>query len=178
MIVINSDFYLDQVNENDIPNLIKYLNDEETYSNLLAIPHPYTKTSGLWWVNHVEEMRLIFNRLYQWTIKDNTGQLIGGIGLLNKYGPDSHKDELGYWLAKPYWGNGVMPIVVRKFVEVGFENWSLSRIEATTFECNKPSQRVLEKVGFKLEGCLRDYHLKQNQLVNAYMFSLIKSDTE
>lgn len=76
------------------------------------------------------------------------GQFIGGIG----FTPFDHKAEIGYWLAKPYWGQGIMTKAVRLFVAYLRKKYKFTRFEGKVFSFNLASGRVLVKAGFKKEG--------------------------
>ncbi len=96
---------------------------------------------------------------FPWTIvlKDKD-ELIGMVELR----PTGFKAEIGYVLAHPYWGRGMMTEAVRCVV-----NWALSqpeiyRVWAVCDVENVGSARVLEKVGMKREGILRRYIMHPN----------------
>ena len=58
---------------------------------------------------------------------------------------------MGYWLAEPFWGKGIITAAIRQMVEYGFKTWDITRIYARPFGSNIASQKVLEKAGFRLE---------------------------
>ncbi len=82
-----------------------------------------------------------------------TARPVGSIGLmLGKAGnlEMSESDgEIGYWIAVPYWGRGLIPEAVRELIRYGFEELNLERIWCRYFEGNLKSKRVQEKCGFK-----------------------------
>jgi RimJ/RimL family protein N-acetyltransferase len=174
VIKISDDIILSQINKNDKLLLIKYLNDQNIYKNTLKIPHPYTSKNADWWIKHVKDKKREIGRLTNFAIRDQNMNLIGGIGYHLKYGITSHKDEVGYWLAKEYWNNGIMTKVVKKFCEMGFNENNLIRIEAIVFESNIASARVLEKNGFKKEGLLKKYVYKDGDFLNVFLYASVK----
>jgi [ribosomal protein S5]-alanine N-acetyltransferase len=100
------------------------------------------------------------------------GSLIGSVGFdgLTK----GHRAEIGYWLAKDWWGRGIMTAVVGRACEYAFAEWKLVRITAHVFESNIASARVLEKNGFEFEGLLRKHHLKDGTFLNSRLFALVR----
>ncbi len=69
-----------------------------------------------------------------------------------------HKEgEIVYRLRKKYWGNGYASEAAKKVIEFGFIHWGLHRIEAMCDARNAASIKVLEKIGMKKEGCLREH---------------------
>ena len=172
-ITINEIYYLSQVNENDIDDLINTIGEYEVSKNLLMVPHPYTVEDAVYWVNHVEEERLKYGRILNWTIRNKDGEMIGGIGQQLKYGKEAHRDEIGYWLAKPYWGKGLMTEIVKVFCDYLIENYKYVRLEAPVYARNKGSARVLEKNGFENEGLLRKAYFKEGEYLDGYMYALV-----
>jgi RimJ/RimL family protein N-acetyltransferase len=84
-----------------------------------------------------------------WLVTDKVdGQLIGACDFDTEVMSDV---ELGYTLAKAYWGKGIATEVARAAVRFGFENLKLERIVAVVVPENKASWRVLERIGFIYE---------------------------
>ena len=84
--------------------------------------------------------------------------------------------ELGYWLAEPYWGRGLMTEAVRAVTRYAFDELGLFRIEAGVFGWNVSSVRVLEKVGYSFEGRLRKQVFKDGQRVDVLLYSRLRTD--
>ncbi len=169
-IKISSDIYLAQITKEDKPSLLKYINDKEIYNNTLKIPYPYKERHADEWINHIESIKQKKGILKSWAVK-NKNELIGGIAFHSRYGENSHKDEIGYWLGKPFWGKGIMTEVVKKICSIGFTEFNLIRIEAIVFSSNIPSGKVLKKAGFMCEGTLRKYYYKDNRFIDADIYS-------
>jgi len=62
---------------------------------------------------------------------------------------------LGYALARPVWGLGIVPEAGRAVIDWGFERYSLHRIYSRADLRNRQSWRVMEKLGMSYEGTLR-----------------------
>jgi ribosomal-protein-alanine N-acetyltransferase len=93
-----------------------------------------------------------------WLIKDKAdGQLVGHCKV--EYLTDTDEFELGYALAKPYWGKGMATEVARAAVRFGFETAGLTRIMAVVVPENIASSRVLDHIGFVFEKAARYYDL-------------------
>ncbi|GIP23653.1 GNAT family N-acetyltransferase [Paenibacillus sp. J22TS3] len=94
----------------------------------------------------------------RWGIElKETGGLIGSCGFNIWQLSGADRGEIGYDLGKPYWGQGYMPEALSANLKFGYSVMGLNRIEALVLEENKASQRVLDKLGFKPEGLLREY---------------------
>jgi ribosomal-protein-alanine N-acetyltransferase len=87
-----------------------------------------------------------------------TGQVIGSTDLMDLPGSGAwgwwrpRQAELGYLLARPYWGRGLMTEAAALTVCYGFEALGLSRITAWADAENRGSRRVLEKIGMRVRG--------------------------
>jgi RimJ/RimL family protein N-acetyltransferase len=104
-------------------------------------------------------------------IRDVAGGLIGGCGFDELV--CEHRAEIGYWLAKPFWGQGIMTDVVRAACRFAQEKWKLVRITAHVFDFNTASCRVLEKSGFRFEGLLRKHHRKDGKFLDSRLYALV-----
>lgn len=90
------------------------------------------------------------NGFSKWVIVDRqTQRAIGDSGLLLM--PESGDIELGFRLARPWWGKGLATEASRGWVRTAFEDFRLSRLTAFAHPENRASLRVLAKVGFSHE---------------------------
>jgi RimJ/RimL family protein N-acetyltransferase len=167
---IDKNTFLSPIRLNDVDQLVKYLNDREIYNNTLMIPFPYTKADGEFFVKLCEKNKKKYGKNTMWAIRDKNKKLIGGCGFQMKYKSSVKTDEIGYWLARPYWNKGIITKVVNKLCEIGFKKFSLTRIEATVFIHNDASSRVLEKAGFKNESTFRKSVKKGNKLIDTIKY--------
>jgi ribosomal-protein-alanine N-acetyltransferase len=88
-----------------------------------------------------------------WTIllKAN-GEFIGTCSFENFKTPI--QGEIGFDLAKKHWGNGYMDEALAEIITYGFTELGLFKMEAHTYSNNTRARRVLEKLGFKVDGAL------------------------
>ncbi|MBL7825788.1 MAG: GNAT family N-acetyltransferase [Saprospiraceae bacterium] len=174
-IPINELVSLTAFETNDKSNLLLYMNDELIYQNTLRVPIPYTSTDAIDWLNKCEVELQTFNQPINWAIRHETAGLIGGIGRFCSTGFDGHRDEIGYWLAQPFRGAGLMSSIVAKYCTFLLNAFpDLMRLEAHVFPHNPASARVLEKCGFVQEAYLRSYHKKNGQLLDSVQFALFR----
>jgi RimJ/RimL family protein N-acetyltransferase len=87
-------------------------------------------------------------------ILKKTGEIIGSAGLQPLDG--TNEIEVGYSLAKKYWGQGLGTEAARAWLEHGFRNFGLDRIVAVANTENWGSRRIMEKLGMKYEK--EEYH--------------------
>jgi ribosomal-protein-alanine N-acetyltransferase len=81
---------------------------------------------------------------------------------------------LGYWLAQPYWGRGIISAAAVQICAQAFEELDIIRIFAEPFAYNAASRKVLEKAGFVLEGVMKQAAVKNGQVIDYCMYALLK----
>jgi RimJ/RimL family protein N-acetyltransferase len=83
------------------------------------------------------------------------GRPVGSIELkLNGHTDMTERDdecELGYWLGKPFWGQGIMPEAVKEMLRHAFEDLGMQKVWCGFYEGNGKSKRVQEKCGFRYQ---------------------------
>ena len=156
----------------DIPSVAKYANNPLVARNLRdAFPHPYTLADAQWYVEDCIQKGDV--RQLCCAIVVN-GEAAGSIGIMQGSDVYCKSAELGYWLAEPYWGRGIMTEAVRQACAAAFDRLDIVRIHAEPFARNTASRRVLEKAGFSLEGVLRDSVYKHGELLDSCLYALLK----
>lgn len=77
------------------------------------------------------------------------GSVIGCVGFhRNDLAEKEDEYELGYWLGKPFWGQGIVPEAAEELLRHAFEDLLMKRIWCGYYEGNFKSRRVIEKLGF------------------------------
>jgi RimJ/RimL family protein N-acetyltransferase len=109
---VNDQVHLSEFRSSDKPALIQHLNDRDIYDRTLRIPFPYIDAAAEEWLALVAKNTRQQGRPVQWAIRSAAGALIGGCGFDGFQVGQSHRAEVGYWLAKPFWGRGIMTAVV------------------------------------------------------------------
>jgi len=156
--------------------LLEHFKAKEIYDSTLNIPYPYSETDADQWLNRRIESTQRQGKEVTFAIRKDDGEMIGAVGADSFEIGTSHRAEIGYWLARPYWGQGIVTDAVRDYVQYAFNELDLLRLTAYTFTFNVGSVRVLEKNGFKLEGRLRKHFRKGEKLYDAYCFGLLRED--
>lgn len=175
-IKVRDGLHLSGVRESDKPAILEHLRTRDVYNTTLNIPHPYLAEHADWWIQKRIEHAKSLGREVSFAIRDAQDKLIGVVSADNLELGAIHMAEIGYWLAKPYWGQGIMTDVVKTFIGYAFGELQLLRLTAHVFEVNAGSARVLEKNGFRLEGRLRKHFRKDDKLLDARLYGLLKED--
>jgi RimJ/RimL family protein N-acetyltransferase len=154
----------------DEPALVKYANERRVSANLRDIfPFPYTIESAQTFLGRAcaEQPRSAFAIA-------TPAELIGGIGLRRCDDVYRRSAEIGYWLAVPFWGQGIATRAVRALTDWAFANLDLIRIFAGVFETNPASARVLEKAGFTFEARLRQHVTKHGRSCDELLYARLR----
>ncbi len=135
--------------ESDADDLFKYASDPDVGPIAGWPPH-----------NSVDESRDVIRNVlngreaYAICLKED-GKAIGAIELkLNGYTEMTDRDdecEMGFWLGKPFWGQGIMPEAVMEVLRHAFEDCGMQKVWIGYYEGNTKSGRVQEKCGFKYQ---------------------------
>lgn len=174
LIRVNDSVYLSSIQVEDAESYVKYLNDAEFSENTCSIPAPYLLSDAQRFISSVMDYEKVNQVHRDWAIRNKKSELIGGIGLLFDHGITSHQSQMGYWLAKVFWNQGIMTSVLKAFTTFIFTYTDLVRLEARVFSQNQASCRVLEKAGFSQEGYLRRAYKKDDVYIDAYVYAMIK----
>ena len=143
--------------ESDAEALFSYASDPDVGPAAGWLPHTSIEES-----REILERILMVPETYAIVIKDRepADEAVGSISLMIGAASDlaigSDEAELGYWIAKPLWGNGFMPEAVRAIMQHAFDDLLLAAVWAGHDEDNDRSRRVQEKVGLKHQRSIKD----------------------
>jgi [ribosomal protein S5]-alanine N-acetyltransferase len=163
---------LTEIRHSDREAFVEYLNDREIYRCTCRIPFPYAAADADKFLGIIDDMTVKYGHPVNFAIRNSAGALLGGCGFEGlAYG---HKAEIGYWVARPFWGQGIATAAVRAACEYAFAEWKLVRIHAYVFDFNLGSARVLEKNGFQFEGLLSKHLLKGTEFIDCKLYALVR----
>lgn len=176
IIKVRPDVYLSPICEADKSAMLEYLSSIDVHLTTLNIPHPYHEENAEAWIRKRMQHTEHVGAEVSFAIRDENRKMIGAVGADSHQPGISHRAEIGYWLAKPHWGRGIMTDVVDSYITYAFAELQLLKLVAHVFDFNTASARVLEKNGFKLEGHLKKHYMKNGKLVDARIYGLLKED--
>lgn len=157
-------------NESDVSAIVSALQDREIYERTIMIPFPYGENDGKGFVELCSERCVQYGHSLDWGIYKQEAGLIGMIGFNGAPKASADAERVGYWLAKPYWNQGIMTRVLKKVTEMGFKEYGFKRLEMPIFSFNVASCRVAEKCGYRHEKDLPAAYEKDGQLVDAKLY--------
>jgi RimJ/RimL family protein N-acetyltransferase len=88
------------------------------------------------------------------------------------------RGDVGYWLGKPYWGQGLMTEALTAVLDLCFADLDQVKVEAEVFTTNPRSMRLVERLGMQLEGTIRSAHFKRGQWVDAHIYGILREEWE
>ncbi len=165
---------LRQITEQDADFLLKHFGNREVVK-FFGMPPMTERDEALSFIDNFQK-GFENNGAMRWaiTLKDS-GDMIGTAGYHNSLNPYK-RCELGYDLSPFYWRQGIMTEALSPIIDYLFNTQDMIRIGATIVNHNGASSRVVEKLGFKQEGLLRDYIIQEETVFDAFMYSLLQKE--
>lgn len=158
----------------DAPDVFAYASDPEVPQYMTWDAHRSIEDSEAF-IRFTQE-RYEGGKAGEWGIVHQAaGKLIGTIGIV-WCDSKNKRAEIGYVLAKPYWGQGFIPEAAAKILEFAFTDMGLNRVECCHFLPNEKSGRVMQKLGMKYEGIARQRILAKGCYWDAKQYSILKED--
>lgn len=152
----------------DLDSLVKYANNYEIAKNMTdKFPFPYSIENGKNFIAFATQ-----NPPFNILAIDINNEAVGGIGIHPQTDIHCKNAELGYWLAEPFWGHGIITKAITQMVDHGFKTWDINRIFAKPFGTNIGSQRVLEKACFILEGRFEKSLFKNGEYIDELVYAV------
>jgi ribosomal-protein-alanine N-acetyltransferase len=118
---------------------------------------------------------------FHWAIHDKTGELTRSpgtaIGMISaRPSEQPGRGDVGYWLGKPYWGQGVMSEALTAVLDFSFYDLDHVKMEAEIFTTNDRSMRLVEGLGMQREGTLRSSRFKRGQWVDCHIYGILREE--
>lgn len=111
--------------------------------------------------------------LHEWGLADaGTDRVIGTCTLFH-LDRDNRRAEVGFALGRPWWGQGLMAEGLTTLLDFCFEGLELRRLEADVDPHNRASIRLLERLGFRCEGLLRERWNVGGALQDSALYGLL-----
>jgi RimJ/RimL family protein N-acetyltransferase len=162
------------ISEDDIDSLYEIFSDPQVMRYWSTIPLPNREAAA-------ELQREIAEgneseKMFKWGVAlRDSGSVIGTATLFN-LNVDNGRAELGYAMARAYWGKGYMNEALEALVSHAFEVMGLRRLEADVDPRNAASIRTLERLGFQREGFLRERWHVNGEIQDALFYGLLRHE--
>jgi ribosomal-protein-alanine N-acetyltransferase len=153
----------------DAAALVEHANDLEVARHLRdRFPHPYTRQDARAFLQHAAASADPSNLAIE-----VEGRAVGAIGYVPGTDVERFSAEIGYWLGRSLWGQGIATEALRLVTAHAFDDRNFLRLFALPFADNPASARVLEKAGYTREGVLRSSSVKFGQPKDQWMYARV-----
>lgn len=141
-----------------------------------TVPSPYTLTHAQFFVQEQEPARFASKSELLFVITEGyeTEERFCGLISFHSVSLGNHAAEIGYWIAAPARGKGIGSTAATLITEYGFQTMGFRRIEALVDVDNEASKALLQKVGYQLEGIMRQKVTRDNgEQIDMALFSRV-----
>lgn len=143
----------------DADAIVAGLADFEVARMLARVPQPFDRRDAEDWLGRIAEAGPEGG--FHFAVTEG-GPLLGVIGIEKRREPDLH---LGYWLARPHWGRGLMSEAVGAAIGWYFSRAGGGRLLSGVFADNRASLRLQQKLGFVVTGRSDVFSRARNAMV-------------
>ncbi len=175
--VINLDtprLVLRQYNINDVDDYMEYRSDKDLFIFLSSKPKNTRDEYQTQLKNIIKNYRARKFVNLHWAIElKEENKVIGSVGI---YNVSEYFCSMFWELNIKYQNKGYSYEAVKKLIDYIFSVTNICRIEAYIWHGNVASENLAKKLGFKLEGILRDARIKNNKFLDAFVFGLLKKE--
>lgn len=105
----------------------------------------------------------------------SNNRLVGGLGM-HQWDRRLKKAQMGYWLAKAEEGKGILSLCAGVFLDYLFDKLQLNKVELHYLVSNVRSSAVAARLGFKVEGILRDSFLMNGSFHDLVVAGLLQRE--
>ncbi len=166
---------LRQFDVTDAPE-IKRLASAKEIAQYTSIPHPYGDGVAESWIEMLAREFEAGNTLAFAVTRKSDGQFMGCSSL--RMQSRHNIAAMGYWIGVPYWGKGFTTEAAREVMAFGFNALNLHRIYAEHMGTNLGSGKVMQKIGMKLEGRLREHFDRYGEREDSVVYGMLRSEFE
>ncbi|MDG3088450.1 GNAT family protein [Vibrio hannami] len=101
------------------------------------------------------------------------GTIVGNISF-NTIDQNREMVEIGYWLAQPYQGNGIVTRCCKHLIQYAFDKLDISKVQICAADGNSASRAVCERLGMTLEGIITYHERVGDRILDHAVYGLYK----
>jgi ribosomal-protein-serine acetyltransferase len=105
------------------------------------------------------------------------GRIVGSVGFVGIRW-DARATSIGYWLAEEHQRRGLMTRAVGALTDHAFDELDLNRVEIQVASDNRRSRAIPERLGFTVEGVLRDYERVGERFLDIIVYALLARERQ
>ena len=141
----------------DAKDVYECCNDFEVVKTTLGMPWPYTEEMAESWISK-QPKREESGLSYEFAIcfKENPDKIIGCVSLM-EINSRAKRGEMGYWVARKYWKQGIATEILNIMIQNGVKN-GITAFTLEVRESNQAARLLYEKTGFKFVGIRKNFY--------------------
>jgi len=160
----------------DLDDVYEYIGDPEVTRYLIVETQTRQQTRA-WLEQRLAEYRNgSAMTWWPWAIVSRPENKVVGGCALRSFDRAARRIEVAYALAQGYWRRGIMSEALGLLLEFCFVQLGVNRVEAIVMPENAASCRMLEKLGFRLEGIMRQRDYFKDARHDMAMYALLAQD--
>ena len=141
----------------DVDDFLHVVRQPEIYATTYGIPQNYSRLHAEWWLRTIHENK-----------RNNSSYEFAAF--------EHNRADISYYIDKDYMNKGYATEAAREMLKYGFERFGFNKIQGICMSCNPASRRVMEKIGMKYEGTLRQDLLKDGFYYDLDRLSILKNE--
>lgn len=158
----------------DLPGLMQ-VNGDDAVTRFLPYATWTSAADGEAWLQRMANIQATGTAL-QFVVVERRSGLPIGTCLLFRYDEGSARAELGYVLGRAHWGSGCMHEALAALIDAAFGTLALRRLEAEVDPRNVASARLLQRLGFRREGLLRQRWVTKGEAKDVEAYGLLRDE--
>lgn len=168
------EIYISKITEEDIPDKVKWYNDEEV-TKYLHYDEKFSVDKSIEWLKNKEKD----SSRYENVIRINENGQLNNIGIIGLFDIDLKNKKAGFYITigeKNYQGKGLAKLASINFIKNCFLKFNLEKIYLYSDVDNIGAQKLYEKIGFTQEGLLRSELLYKNKFIDRLYYGILRSE--
>lgn len=164
------------VRDSDLDDLVEAADDPEI-ARWTDLPHPYSREHGAQFIALAsEEARM--DKSFHLAIATIDEDRLVGMAALSDVDLESHNAEIGIWVGREVWGEGIAFEAFDLMLEIAFDKLGLTKLYGVVLEGNKASIQLFERYGFHEEGRLRWHTHRDDEWMDKIFFGFLREEWE
>ncbi len=161
--------------KSDLNSFLQVIRQPEIYVTTYGIPRDYPKRRAKEWFRFIKNNIKTMQSYEFGMFLKTSGRYIGNVGLINLSKKHNHAD-ISYYIDKEFRNMGLTTEAAMEMLKFGFEFFGFEKISGLCMSINKPSRRVMEKIGMNYEGTMRRELLKDGVYYDIDRLSILRSE--
>ena len=157
----------------DLENIMKWVNDPEVVGNFAELGKEITREEEEKYLERI--LSSDTDRMY--AIEDQEGNYIGNIGI-HEINKSDRSGRFGLIIGnKDYWGQGYGQSAINALLDKAFSELEMHKVWGVFLETNEKMYHInVNKVGFKVEGVMRDEYFRRGEYHDMVRISMLEDD--